>query len=329
MDGRKQSSRWGFLNIIEVVRRSALAVAACWLLMLPTMAAAQAMGKAVLDTALRGAEPAVVKAELPAATEHLDHRMDVAAATRPALSGAVEMTRAIPAAPAVPVVAAPAATQEARPTEAKPAVSAFEQRPIRPRSTAGTDNAGAATRNAPARTTSLPSGLAAAFQVAAALAIVLGLVFVGKALARKFLPSAGVSSGKGVVEVLARYPLCKNQSLVLVRIGTQIIALNQGKEQSQSVLVISDQAEVANIMGQIEGKSPQSIQAGFSNLLANARMDLEDPANDPDPLTRESRMPDADDLDTQLDEMAAAKRQLMELRQQVRSVRDHLPREQL
>ena len=83
-------------------------------------------------------------------------------------------------------------------------------------------------------------------------------------------------------------------------------------------------------MGQIEGTNPQSIQAGFSKLLANARMDLEDPANDPDaPATapREASFSDVDDLDAQLDEMAAAKRQLMDLRQQVRSVRDHLPRD--
>ena len=33
-----------------------------------------------------------------------------------------------------------------------------------------------------------------------------------------------------------------------------------------------------------------------------------------------------ENLDTQLEEMAAAKRQLMELRQQVRSVRDSFPR---
>ena len=165
-----------------------------------------------------------------------------------------------------------------------------------------------------------------ALQVAAALTVVIGLIFIGKALAKKFVPSAKAGNGKGVIEVLARYPLCKNQMLVLVRIGSQIVTLNQGKDASQSVLVISDPTEVAKIMGQIEGQSPQSIQSGFTKLLANARMDLEDPVNDPDRNDFELRSMEPENLDNQLEEMAAAKRQLMELRQQVRSVRDSLPR---
>ena len=172
----------------------------------------------------------------------------------------------------------------------------------------------------------LPAGVASVLQVAFALAVVIGLIFLGRACIRRFVPSAKAGSGKGVIEVVARYPLSKNQVLLLVRIGSQIIALNQGKEQSQSVLVINDAGEVARILGQIQGAQPQSIQAGFNRLLANARMDLEDPLNDPDRDDAESRAMDAENLDDQLEEMAAAKRQLMELRNQVRAVRDHLPR---
>jgi hypothetical protein len=76
-------------------------------------------------------------------------------------------------------------------------------------------------------------------------------------------------------------------------------------------------------MGQIDGQSPKSIQAGFNRLLANAAVDLEDPANDPD---RESPAIDPGSLDDQLEEMAAARRQLMDLRSQVRTVRDKMPR---
>ena len=166
-------------------------------------------------------------------------------------------------------------------------------------------------------------------QVGAALAVVLGLVFVGKGLAKKYVPGAAKGgSGKGVIEVLARHPLSKNQALVLVRIGSQIVAINQGKDQSQSVLVINEPTEVAKIMGQIEGKSPKSIQAGFTNLLANARMDLEkmDEEDEKFESSFEERSMRPENLDDQLDEMAAAKRQLMQLRQQVRSVRDSIPR---
>ena len=163
------------------------------------------------------------------------------------------------------------------------------------------------------------SGLGGMLQTAAALAIVIGLIFIGRALARKYVPGARAGSGKGVIEILARHPLAKNQAIVLVRIGSQIVALNQGREASESVLVISDATEVAKIIGQIEGKNPQSMQAGFNRLLANARMDLEEEGGNGRPMSDEN-------LDEQLEEMAAAKRQLMELRQHVRSVRDSLPR---
>ncbi len=150
--------------------------------------------------------------------------------------------------------------------------------------------------------------------------MVLGLIYIGRALLRKYMPGAAVTSGKGVMEIMARYPLAKNQSLVLVRIGSQLVVLNQTREASQSVLVIHDQVEVANILGQIQGAKPASIQQGFSNLLANARMDLETTPPGPSDASIE-----LGDLDSQLDEMAAAKRQLMELRRQVRSVRESMP----
>jgi len=206
--------------------------------------------------------------------------------------------------------------------------SAIEQEPIRLHAgvtaKAGESNlaAGAAPASQPAAGLNLPSGLNNLGQVAAALAIVIGLIFVGKAAVRKFVPGANTPAGKGVIEILARHPLSKNQALVLVRIGSQIVALSQGKDASESVLVISDAAEVAKIIGQIEGKNPASSQAGFTRLLANARIDLER-EGDQEPEVRD--MP-AETLDEQLDEMAAAKRQLMELRQHVRSVRDSLPR---
>jgi flagellar biogenesis protein FliO len=244
---------------------------------------------------------------------------------------AVEALPVAPTAIAPVTPAIPATTTAAPVTTPATPLRPIEQQEIRPRSQAATELTAPA---APAKSTP-PSTLSHVFQVVAALAVVIGLIFLGKALAKKYIPAAKTAgNGKGVIEVLARYPLCKNQSLVLVRIGSQIVTLNQGRDQSQSILVISDQTEVAKILGQIDGTSPRSIQSGFNKLLSNARMDLSDPANDParelaNEIAQndfESRSMEPENLDTQLEEMAAAKRQLMELRQQVRSVRDSLPR---
>jgi flagellar biogenesis protein FliO len=239
----------------------------------------------------------------------------------------------VAAAPAVPSQVTPAtetpsaapsspATPDGEAAAAAPA-SSFEHRPIRPVAVAKAGEESAPSNASPAgeKSSGVLSGMGNLGQVAAALSIVIGLILIGRVLVRKFVPGAKASSGRGVIEILARHPLCKNQSLVLVRIGSQIVALNQGKDASQSVLVVNDATEVASIIGQIEGRSPKSIQAGFNRLLANAQVDLEQNA----PPPGETEM-DPQDLDEQLEEMAAAKRQLMELRQHVRSVRDSLPK---
>lgn len=214
----------------------------------------------------------------------------------------------------VPATMPAATTTEAR----KP----IESTPIRPETASST--ASKETVKTPARRSSMADAMYSAMQVAAALAIVVGLILLGRAFMRRFVPGAAVGSGKGVIETLARYPIGRNQSVILLRIGSQIVALNQTKDASQSILVVSEPVEVARIIGQIEGQDPNSIQQNFNRVLSNARMDLETPDTIDVLEANKTQVPE-EDLDTQLEEMAAAKRQLMELRAQVRSVRENLP----
>ncbi len=309
--------------------------------MIPAAARAQAMGKVTLDPAAEPAKvapapisppiaasmPAPALPSGPAADEVI--KPTVVAASQPAaipdpiltpkkVEDALKTVQVLPEVklPTPPDVTTPATkpvlAAATAPTAAtsKPSI---ENAPIRSAASVAAESA--------AKPASAPSsGFGGLAQVVTALAVVIGLIFIGKAMARKFVPGAKAGPAKGVIEILARHPLAKNQSIVLVRIGSQIVALNQGRESSESVLVINDAAEVARIIGQIEGKSPDSVSAGFNRLLANARMDLETTSDEPELQGNEN-------LDEQLEEMAAAKRQLMELRQHVRTVRDRLPRE--
>jgi flagellar biogenesis protein FliO len=319
-------------------------------LLLPAVARAQAMGKAQVDAvAIAHVDPPalpVASGALPAAAHELvalapDPKLPTAAEkaaaddkVRPAVKpSAVDADAGKPAktlaAPAVitptPAAADGAASKSpgsaAATPDVTPRASAIESSLIKPPAKETTTVAPTETAAVtPPGQTSLYARFSSVGQVAAALLVVVGLILVGRALVRKFVPGTAAGTGKGVMEILARYPLAKNQSLVLVRIGSQLVVLNQTREASQSVMVIHDQVEVANILGQIQGSKPSSIQNGFSNLLANARMDLETTPPDGNEASIE-----LGDLDSQLDEMAAAKRQLMELRQQVRSVRESLP----
>ncbi len=199
--------------------------------------------------------------------------------------------------------------------------SPLEQQSIR-HSGASSANTGAKTSDKKETASNGSSTTNTIIQVTCALVIVVGLIYVGRNLARKYIPGAAVGNGKGVVEVLARHALNRQQSIVLVRIGSQIVALNQTRESSQSVLVISDPQEVASILGQVQGEKSTSIQKQFNSYLKTARHELED-GDDPD-LLEASKAIESHNLEEQLDEMAAARRQLMELRNQVRSVRDNL-----
>jgi flagellar biogenesis protein FliO len=301
---------------------------------LPPDVRGQAMGKAAVEGAPAVvssavvAPPAVPTSPAPSATPStaelaLRNLINVTQAppVAPQPSSPVSVVFEKPAVQAAPneepKADVPAAPRSAAvPVSVTPAASSIEQAAIR-----RDEPSKSADGTTPARSTSLLPGMGSFVQVVAALAIVIGLIFIGRALMRKFVPGAKVTNGKGVIEILARHPLTKNQSIVLIRIGSQIVALNQGKESSESVLVINDATEVARIIGQIEGKNPNSMQAGFNNLLANARMDLEENAD----AANEQKTIDPEGLDEQLEEMAAAKRQLMELRQHVRSVRDRIP----
>jgi flagellar biogenesis protein FliO len=274
-----------------------------------------------VPTILTPATPTLVPAMAPA-----EPKLTTGAA--PVIPGA-ESAAALPVAGSSKPVD-PAATQTG--------VSPLETMPIR--SAPAPEIKGTTTQPPPIAGARL-SGFYAAAQVGGALAVVLGLIYGGRAILRRFVPGAVAGNGRGVIEILARYPLCKNQSLVLLRLGSQLVLLSQGKETSQSVLVVSDPQEVAAIMGQVQGARPDSIQAGFSRLLDGAREDLERdasvskiddapesyerPADSGTRLAANRALAVEENLDGELDEMAAARRQLMDLRQQVRNVRERLP----
>ncbi len=322
--GRAWSARQGWRGVVGVGI----------LLLMTMMARGEAMGTASVDAgdvsanAPMPAKAMVSGLDVNSGAAGPKAPVEMPSKAPPVVTGSGDAVVVAPSKPATPEAVTPLVAEKPIAAQAA-AVKAegIENEPILSHPTVDPNVSNASsTDGKAAAATKIPPAVNGVLQVAAALTAVIGLILICKVLVKKFVPSANVGSGKGVMEVLARYPIGKNQSIVLMRIGSQLIALNQNKEASQSVLVINDPTEVAKIMGQIEGEKPKSISAGFNNLLATARMDLTDPANDPDQNEFELRSMEADNLDDQLEEMAAAKRQLMELRQQVRSVRDSIPR---
>lgn len=115
------------------------------------------------------------------------------------------------------------------------------------------------------------------------LAIVLGLIFGCAAAFRKLSGARGPlaaalgragRSPSGLLEILARYPLGRGQTLVLLRLDRRVLLLSQsvtgrlGCSASFTVLCeVTDPEDVASILGKAQDEEGDSMAARFRSLL--------------------------------------------------------------
>lgn len=172
------------------------------------------MGKASVDVADAAQKPVVADVVPTKVDGPVAPVVDIVAATAKVSATTdkiVEKSVDVPAIAVSPVtpktdetsstVVAKTATVDAT-AKAVPALSDIEAAPIRGLQAAGSSKPATGTNTSAAPTVGLPSGVINALQVAAALAVVVGLILIGKVLAKKYVPGAKAGNGKGVIEVL-------------------------------------------------------------------------------------------------------------------------------
>ncbi|MHC4415037.1 MAG: flagellar biosynthetic protein FliO [Planctomycetota bacterium] len=105
-------------------------------------------------------------------------------------------------------------------------------------------------------------------RVAGALAVVLGLLVLLRAMLRRVGSSLeGGGRPSGVAEVVARYPVARGQQLVVLKLGRRIVLLHQTKTAMTTLSEMSDPEEVAALLARIESTPRRGAGGRFQALL--------------------------------------------------------------
>lgn len=108
------------------------------------------------------------------------------------------------------------------------------------------------------------------------LGVVLGLalllrILIGNMSARSGSIRAQLGAGgrapSGLLEVLARYPVSRAQTLVLLRVDRRVLLLSQGAGGFRPLSEITDAESVASIISQADDDAGESMTARFNDLL--------------------------------------------------------------
>ncbi|RMH29045.1 MAG: hypothetical protein D6693_02595 [Planctomycetota bacterium] len=143
----------------------------------------------------------------------------------------------------------------------------LESRPLGParQETAQTDR----------RADTSPAGGSTARTVMA-LAVVIGAIFGARFVIRALTRGAGGLAAQigpagrapsGVLTVLARYPVARGQTLVLLQMNGRVLLLSQSSHGFATLAEISDPREVADLIRRARDEEGSSLSARFSALL--------------------------------------------------------------
>lgn len=124
----------------------------------------------------------------------------------------------------------------------------------------------------------------------AALGVVIALVFgLRWVLRRGGVASASVTQGS-VVEVLSRTTVAPRSHVLLLRVGQQILIVNDSPAGMRTLATVQDPEEVAELLGSIDVSRPTSFTRSFSGVMSRLSNNW---SEDPEPMDAED-MPGVD-----------------------------------
>ncbi|MCA9286286.1 MAG: flagellar biosynthetic protein FliO [Phycisphaerales bacterium] len=169
----------------------------------------------------------------------------------------------------------------APPTTVPPA----ERIPLGPPPTLGGPGASAAVAGTASAATDEGSGWLPSFldprrsamaRTLGSLALVLALAWVVLSLMRRTTgPLAGGRRPSGVMQVLARYPVGRGQSVLLLQVGRRVLCVHQAAGVMRTLADISDRDEVADLVARVESPSSSAFVALLNG--ATGRIDRSAP----------------------------------------------------
>ena len=105
-------------------------------------------------------------------------------------------------------------------------------------------------------------------RIVASLGAVLGLLF----LLKRFLSRApgwlgGAARPSGTIEILARYPVGRGQSLILLRLARRVLLVHQTSSSMATLSEMSDPQEVAALLARLEAGANERDAMRFRSTL--------------------------------------------------------------
>ncbi len=125
------------------------------------------------------------------------------------------------------------------------------------------------------------AGLSWGLQTVMALGVVIGLIYLVRAVLRRMHGLSGPSSSNtALVEVLARCPVAARTHVLLLRINDRVIVAGQTQAGLNTLAELDDPDEVAGLVARVDASRPTSITSGFNKLLSQFDRGHQTPVTD-------------------------------------------------
>jgi flagellar biogenesis protein FliO len=213
----------------------------------------------------------------------------------------------VDAAANTPLVADPAPPAAPRITDT------FDKEPIQRSDTAvRADNQSSTTDNTATPTLELP-------RLLAAMALVVGLIFLLRWIGRRFLGATPIAGGTRAVQVLSRTLVAPRQSVMLMRVGRRLLVVADNGSQLAALSQITDPDEVAALVGQLQGEKLDVAGRTFGALFGRLKSDETSETGEvttaasieaPSSIAQEGRLEDVPDVSTARAELSGLMEQV-------------------
>lgn len=113
-------------------------------------------------------------------------------------------------------------------------------------------------------------------RVVGALAVVIGLLVLLRIVLKR--AAGGLATGgrpAGVLEILARYPVGRGQSLMLLKMGRRIVLVHHAGTSMRALSEVTNQDEVAGLLARMEAGSRSREAERFRSVLRSIEREHE------------------------------------------------------
>lgn len=99
------------------------------------------------------------------------------------------------------------------------------------------------------------------------LAVVLALILALAWIIKRYRPAQAMLGGGGVLEVVARLPVSSKQTLLLVRMGRQLVLLGQSQDRLTMLTELHEPEQVSSIIGETASRTDRSLSHEFARTF--------------------------------------------------------------